>query len=133
MSKFDWTQYKQGEFWPWMIGILLSSLICVCTLPFLEVNGIGYIFLIFLSVNMIVRAFLEKSTKNTEMLFKRKNYMILIIGIFILFLGFILLSGGGSDDYEYNKSIFNFQRQVLAPIFIITSLVLCGFSIMLKK
>ena len=71
---------------------------------------------------------------NTSLLiFKRKNYIILLIGIITLIIGFILLSGGGSDDYEYNKSIFNFQRQVLAPIVIIISLIICGFSIMLKK
>ena len=76
----------------------------------------------------------EKYVSNKSgLLFKRKNYIILIVAISILFLGFLLLSGGGTEDYEYNKSIFNFQRQVLAPILIITSLVLCGFSIMLKK
>jgi len=76
----------------------------------------------------------EKDISNISgLLFKRKNYIILIVAISILFLGFLLLSGGGTEDYEYNKSIFNFQRQVLAPILIITSLVLCGVSIMLKK
>ena len=76
----------------------------------------------------------EKYVSNKSgLLFKRKNYIILIVAISILFFGFFLLSGGGTEDYEYNKSIFNFQRQVLAPILIITSLVLCGFSIMLKK
>ena len=76
----------------------------------------------------------REGVSNTSLLiFKRKNYIILIIGIITLIIGFILLSGGGSDDYEYNKSIFNFQRQVLAPIVIIISLIICGFSIMLKK
>ncbi|MBG40429.1 MAG: hypothetical protein CMP74_04325 [Flavobacteriales bacterium] len=76
----------------------------------------------------------REGVSNTSLLiFKRKNYIILLIGIITLIIGFILLSGGGSDDYEYNKSIFNFQRQVLAPIVIIISLIICGFSIMLKK
>ena len=75
-----------------------------------------------------------EGVSNTSLLiFKRKNYIILLIGIITLIIGFILLSGGGSDDYEYNKSIFNFQRQVFAPIVIIISLIICGFSIMLKK
>ena len=76
----------------------------------------------------------EKYINNkSRLLFKRKNYIILIVAISILFCGFFLLSGGGTEDYEYNKSIFNFQRQVLAPILIIISLVFCGVSIMLKK
>lgn len=72
-------------------------------------------------------------SNKSRLLFKRKNYIILIIAISILFFGFFLLSGGGTEDYEYNKSIFNFQRQVLAPTLIIASLVLCAVSIMLKK
>ena len=75
----------------------------------------------------------EGVSNTSSLIFKRKNYIILLIGIITLIIGFILLSGGGSDDYEYNKSIFNFQRQVLAPIVIIISLIICGFSIMLKK
>ena len=76
----------------------------------------------------------REDVSNTSLLiFKRKNYIILLIGIITLIIGFILLSGGGSDDYEYNKSIFNFQRQVFAPIVIIISLITCGLSIMLKK
>ena len=75
----------------------------------------------------------NNNTNETGLLFKRKNYIILIIGILTLISGFILLSGGGTDDYEYNKSIFNFQRQVLAPIIIIISLIICGVSITLKK
>ncbi len=75
----------------------------------------------------------NNNTNETGLIFKRKNYIILIVGILTLISGFILLSGGGTDDYEYNKSIFNFQRQVLAPIIIIISLIICGVSITLKK
>ena len=52
----------------------------------------------------------ENSQIKSELLFRNKNYIILLVAIFILFLGFILLSGGGSDDYNYQKEIFNFQR-----------------------
>ena len=76
----------------------------------------------------------EKDIGNkSRLLFNRKNYIILLAAIFALFLGFILLSGGGSDDYNYQKEIFNFQRQVLAPFIIIMALILCGISIMSKK
>ena len=51
----------------------------------------------------------------------------------VLFIGFILLSGGGSEGYDYNEQIFSFQRRVLAPIIIIIALILCGISIMIKK
>jgi len=76
----------------------------------------------------------EKDQKsNVRFLFSRKNYILLIIAISMLFLGFILLSGGGSEGYDYNEQIFSFQRRVLAPIIIIIALILCGISIMIKK
>ncbi len=69
----------------------------------------------------------------SELLFRKNNYIILMAALFSLFFGFILLSGGGSDDYTYSKEIFNFQRLVIAPIIIIIAIILCGISIMSKK
>ncbi len=49
----------------------------------------------------------------------------MFIGIAIIVLGFILMSGGGSDDPNvFNPAIYNFQRIRLAP-----TLVLIGFGI----
>ncbi len=49
--------------------------------------------------------------------FTKKNYYILIGGILLIFLGYILMIGGGSDDPNvFNPAIFNFQRITLAPI-----------------
>ncbi len=60
-----------------------------------------------------------------EFLFEKVNYKILLIGIAVITIGFILMSGGGSDDPKvFNEAIFNFQRIRLAP-----TLVLIGFGI----
>jgi hypothetical protein len=49
--------------------------------------------------------------------FTKKNYYILIGGILLIFLGYILMIGGGSDNPEvFNPEVFNFQRITLAPI-----------------
>ncbi len=49
--------------------------------------------------------------------FTKKNYYILIAGILLIFLGYVLMIGGGSDDPNvFNPEIFNFQRITLAPI-----------------
>lgn len=46
--------------------------------------------------------------------------LILLIGLLIL--GFILMSGGGSDDPNiFDDEIFSFRRITLAPILIIGS------------
>ncbi|HSD06583.1 DUF3098 domain-containing protein [Flavobacterium sp.] len=60
-----------------------------------------------------------------EFLFEKINYKILLIGIGVIAFGFILMSGGGSDDPNvFNEEIFNFRRIRLAP-----TTVLIGFGI----
>ncbi|MEO7978340.1 DUF3098 domain-containing protein [Flavobacterium sp.] len=60
-----------------------------------------------------------------EFLFEGINYKILLIGIAVIALGFILMSGGGSDDPNvFNEEVFNFRRIRLAP-----TTVLIGFGI----
>lgn len=67
---------------------------------------------------------MEKQEKQ-EFLFEKVNYKILLIGIAVIALGFILMSGGGSDDPKvFNEEIFNFRRIRLAP-----TMVLIGFGI----
>ena len=49
----------------------------------------------------------------------------MIIGLVFITLGFILMSGGGSEDHNvFNPEIYNFRRIKLAP-----TLVLIGFGI----
>jgi hypothetical protein len=67
----------------------------------------------------------ENEQEKQEFLFEKVNYSILLIGIAVIAVGFILMSGGGSDDPKvFNESIFNFQRIRLAP-----TTVLIGFGI----
>ncbi len=62
---------------------------------------------------------------NQEFLFDKVNYKILFIGIAVIALGFLLMSGGGSDDPNvYSDAIFDFRRIRLAP-----TTVLIGFGI----
>ncbi len=68
---------------------------------------------------------MKKTTSSKKLLFGKRNYRILFIALVIIALGFILMSGGGSDDPNYfNEAIFNFRRIRLAP-----SLVLIGFGV----
>ena len=58
-------------------------------------------------------------------IFGKKNYLIMGIGLAVIAIGFILMSGGGSDNPAvFDTSIFNFRRIHLAP-----ALVLLGFGI----
>jgi len=67
----------------------------------------------------------ETNTNKNEFLFDKVNYKILLIGLAVITLGFILMSGGGSDDPAvFSEDIFNFRRIRLAP-----TTVLIGFGI----
>jgi hypothetical protein len=67
----------------------------------------------------------QNQEQNQEFLFEKVNYKILLVGIAVIALGFILMSGGGSDDPNvFNEAIFNFRRIRLAP-----TTVLIGFGI----
>ena len=60
-----------------------------------------------------------------EFLFDKVNYKFLLIGIAVITVGFILMSGGGTNDPAvFNPEIFSFRRIRLAP-----TLVLAGFGI----
>ncbi|ETN94584.1 Protein of unknown function [Zhouia amylolytica] len=62
---------------------------------------------------------------NHDFVFQKKNYIVMFIGLAVIALGFILMSGGGSEDPNvFNPEIFSFRRIRLAP-----TLVLIGFAI----
>lgn len=69
----------------------------------------------------------RKELKKAEQafVFGRKNYKFMLIGIGFIALGFILMSGGGSDDPNvFNPAIYHWRRIRLAP-----TLILIGFAI----
>jgi hypothetical protein len=67
----------------------------------------------------------NKDQAEQEFLFGKRNYMIMIVGLVVILLGFALMMGGGSDDPNvFNEEIYNFRRIRLAP-----TIVLLGFAI----
>jgi len=76
----------------------------------------------------------KNNSEKPVFLFKRKNYIIMIIGIVFIALGFILMAGGGSDDPEvFNPAIYNWQRIRLAPTLVIVGLGLQVYAIFAKS
>lgn len=67
-----------------------------------------------------------KMEHKKEFLFGKRSYKIMGVGIALIALGFILMSGGGSDDPEvFNPAIYNPLRIRVAP-----TLVLTGFAVL---
>jgi hypothetical protein len=68
---------------------------------------------------------MKNKKSKTTFIFEKKNYLIMILGLVFIAFGFILMSGGASDDPNvFNPEIYNFRRIRLAP-----TLVLIGFGI----
>lgn len=67
----------------------------------------------------------NKNSNKKTFVFRKKNYVTMLIGLAFITIGFILMSGGGSEDPNvFNPEIYNFRRIKLAP-----TLVLIGFGI----
>ena len=66
-----------------------------------------------------------KNSKNQELLFNKTNYIIAAVGVLLIILGFVLMSGGNTDPKVFNEAeIYSFRR--IAPI-----VVLSGFGVII--
>lgn len=81
-----------------------------------------------------VNAAASKENKlNLQLAFGPVNYILMVIGIVILAIGYVLLSGGGSDDPNtFNPAMFDSRRLTVAPILIVLGFAVEIFAIMFK-
>lgn len=62
-----------------------------------------------------------------EFLFGKRAYRIMGVGIVLVIMGFVLMTGGGSDDPNiFNPAIYSPLRIRIAP-----TLVLVGFAVLM--
>lgn len=47
--------------------------------------------------------------------FDKTNYLLLAIGMVVIVIGFILMSGTGSNETMFNSEIFSVRRIKVAP------------------
>ena len=68
-----------------------------------------------------------------KLLFGKRNYKFMLIGIFFIALGFVLMSGGGSEDPNvFNEEIYSFRRIRLAPMLVILGFIIEVYAILTK-
>jgi len=76
---------------------------------------------------------IPKAKKESTFLFSKMNYIIMVVGLVFIVLGFILMIGGGSNDPNvFNEAIFNTQRLVVAPILLMLGYLLQFAAILYK-
>ena len=66
--------------------------------------------------------------ENSAMALSRENFKYIIVGCVVVIVGFILMSGGGTEDpTQFNEEeLFSFRRITLAPF-----LVMLGYGVVL--
>ncbi len=66
--------------------------------------------------------------------FGKENFMLMIIGIAIIVIGFALMSGGGTEDPSvWDPSIFSTRRITIAPIVVVLGLIIEIYAILKKS
>ena len=69
-----------------------------------------------------------------DFLFNRIRYRLLFISVIIIMIGFLLMSGGESNNPEiFSNEIYNFRRIRLAPLVVILGFTLCIITILKKS
>ena len=69
--------------------------------------------------------------ENKKMAITPRGLKLLLVGLIVMVSGYILMTGGGSDDPAvFNYAMFDFRRMVAAPIVIILGIVIEVVAIM---
>lgn len=68
---------------------------------------------------------------NEKMPITRRGLKLLLIGLIVMVFGYLLMTGGGSDNPQvFNYDMFDFRRLVAAPAVIILGIVIEVVAIM---
>ena len=76
----------------------------------------------------------EKKESNKKLLLTKKNYMIICIGLIFILIGYILMSGGESNDPNiFNEEIYSFRRIRIAPLLVLIGLGIQIYAILISS
>ena len=64
--------------------------------------------------------------------FGRMNFILLAVGMLVVIIGFILMSGDGSTADAYNPEIFSARRTKVAPIVCLVGFVSMIYAVVHK-
>lgn len=64
--------------------------------------------------------------------FDKVNYILLAIGMAIVVLGFVLMSGSSSTETAYNPDIFSVRRIKVAPVVCLFGFLSMIYAVMRK-
>ena len=64
--------------------------------------------------------------------FDKVNFILIAVGMLVVILGFILMSGGGSDENVFDNDIFSVRRVKVAPVVCLLGFISIIYAIIRK-
>ena len=65
--------------------------------------------------------------------FGRMNYILLAVGMAVVIIGFLLMSGSGSTDTAYEPDIFSARRIKVAPVVCLLGFVSMIYAVVYRS
>jgi hypothetical protein len=65
--------------------------------------------------------------------FGRMNYILLAVGMAVVIIGFLLMSGSGSTDTSYDPDIFSARRIKVAPVVCLLGFVSMIYAVVYRS
>jgi Protein of unknown function (DUF3098) len=87
------------------------------------------------SQNQLMSTKTKNETVETQSFFSKENYLLMLVGLVILAIGFFLMAGGKSADPKNfdPKEVYSTTRITIAPIMIIVGFIIEIVAIMKKS
>ena len=67
-----------------------------------------------------------------KLAFDKKNFILLAIGMVVIIIGFLLMSGPGSTESTFEPDIFSTRRIVVAPVVCFLGFIFMIYGILCK-
>ena len=67
-----------------------------------------------------------------KLAFDKKNFILLAIGMVVIIIGFLLMSGPGSTETTFEPDIFSTRRIVIAPVVCFLGFIFMIYGILCK-
>lgn len=68
--------------------------------------------------------------KRRDFAFGKMNYILLAVGMIVVIIGFILMSGSGSTETQFNPDIFSVRRIKVAPVVCLVGFVSIIYAVL---
>ena len=67
-----------------------------------------------------------------DLAFGKANYVLLAIGMVVVIIGFLLMSGSGSTETAYDPDIFSARRIKVAPVVCLAGFVSMIYAVVYR-